>query len=118
MSRFNPNCCRIVALPVVCALTCVAARGQTAAPQPLAVERRTTKQARETRERYVLLTDGKLIPGIVTETESECRIEQRVGTMHFPKTEWRSSFDSVPRSVRIPELSPASRRRFRRANEA
>ncbi len=70
-------------------------RGQTAAPQPLAVERRTTKQARETRERYVLLTDGKLIPGIVTETESEYRIEQRVGTMHFLKKRVEGSFDSV-----------------------
>ena len=84
-----------LSLSVVCASTWIAARGQTAAPQPLAVERRTTKQARETRERYVLLTDGKLIPGIVTETESECRIEQRVGTMHFPKKRVEGSFDSV-----------------------
>ena len=57
--------------------------------------RRTTEQARETRERYVLLTDGKLIPGIVSETESEFRIEQRVGTMYFPKKRVEGSFDSV-----------------------
>ncbi len=94
MSTFN----RItvgLSLYVVCASTWVAARGQTAAQQPSAIQRQTTKQARATRERYVLLTDGKLIPGIVTETESEYRIEQRVGTMHFPKKRVEGSFDSV-----------------------
>jgi hypothetical protein len=95
MSRYN----RIAVgfwLSVVCASCWVAARGQTTTQQPSAAQRQTTKQAREPREqRYVLLTDGKLIPGFVSETESEYLIEQQVGTMHFPKKRVEGSFDSV-----------------------
>ena len=94
MSRFNRIAVGL-SLYVVCSSTWVAASAQTAAPQPPAVERRTARPARETRERYVLLTDGKLIPGVVSETESEYRIEQRVGTMHFPKKRVEGSFDSI-----------------------
>ena len=43
----------------------------------------------------MLLTNGRLIPGIVSETESEYAIEQPVGTMRFPKKRVEGSFDSV-----------------------
>ena len=36
-----------------------------------------------------------LIAGVVSETESECSIEQPVGTMHFPKKRVEGIFDSV-----------------------
>ena len=94
MSTFNRIAVGL-SLYVVCASTWAAARGQTTALKPPPVEPRTTKQAREARERYVLLIDGKLIPGIVTETESEYWIEQRVGTMRFPKKRVEGSFDSI-----------------------
>ena len=32
-----------------------------------------------------MLTSGQLIKGIISETATECLVEQRVGTMHFPK---------------------------------
>jgi hypothetical protein len=97
MSTFN----RIAVgfwLSVVCASTWADARAQTAAQQPSSSQRQPSKseQPRNAREqRYVLLTDGKLIPGFVSETESEYLIEQQVGTMHFPKKRVEGSFDSV-----------------------
>jgi hypothetical protein len=97
MSTFN----RIAVgfgLSVVCASIWAAARAQTAAQQPSSSQRQPSKskQARDAREqRYVLLTDGKLIPGFVSETESEYLIEQQVGTMHFPKKRVEGSFESV-----------------------
>ena len=94
MSTFN----RIVvgfSLSVVCASMCAAARGQSAPEEPPSSELQPPKQTRAVRDRYVLLTDGKLIPGIVSETESEYVIEQRVGTMHFPKKRVEGAFDSV-----------------------
>jgi hypothetical protein len=82
-------------LSMVCASMCAAARGQTAAQQPSVVQQQATKRVGEARERYVLLTNGQLIPGIVSETESEYSIEQQVGTMYFPKKRVEGAFDSV-----------------------
>ena len=43
----------------------------------------------------MLLTNGQLVAGIVSETEAEVLVEQPVGTMHFPKKRVEGSFDSV-----------------------
>jgi hypothetical protein len=94
MSTFN----RIVVgfcLSAVSASICAPARGQSAPDELPSSQLQPSKQARAARERYVLLTNGRLIPGNVSETESEYVVEQRVGTMRFPKKQVEGSFGSV-----------------------
>jgi hypothetical protein len=94
MSTFN----RIVVglcLGMVFTLISAAARGQSASEDPPSSELQPPKQARSSSNRYVLLMNGRLIPGVVSETESEVVVEQRVGTMRFPKKQVEGSFDSI-----------------------
>jgi hypothetical protein len=46
-------------------------------------------------ERYLLLSSGQLIHGIVTETESEYLVEQHVGVLRFAKRRAEGVFDSI-----------------------
>ncbi len=70
-------------------------RAQSAADQPSQREAPPPAQAGDDRERYLLLTNGQLLPGIVSETDTEYLLEQPVGTMRFPKKRVEGSFDSV-----------------------
>ena len=53
------------------------------------------RSGRAPRERDSLLTSGQLIKGVLTESPTECLVEQRVGTMHFPKKRVEGAFDSI-----------------------
>ena len=84
-------------LSVVCSSGWASARGQAMAdeaappgsPPPAAA-------AQQPRERYLLLTSGQLIRGIRhRETGTEVLVEQKVGTMHFPKKRVEGAFDSI-----------------------
>ncbi len=94
MSTFN----RIVVsfgFCMLCASIAVDARGQVPSDQPPPPESQAPEPARAPRERYLMLTSGQLIKGIISETETECLVEQRVGTMHFPKKRVEGAFESI-----------------------
>ena len=73
----------------------VHARAQSEAVQPSPTESPAPAHPGADRERYLLLTNGQLLPGIVSETDTEYLLEQPVGTMRFPKKRIEGSFDSV-----------------------
>jgi hypothetical protein len=52
-----------------------------------------TPQAQE--ERYLLLANGQLVQGVITENESEFLVEQRVGVMRFAKKRVEGAFSSI-----------------------
>ncbi|HKI21440.1 MAG TPA: hypothetical protein VKA15_26330, partial [Isosphaeraceae bacterium] len=47
------------------------------------------------RERFLLLTDGQIIQGVVSEEESQYTLTQRVGVLRFPKKRVEGTFDSI-----------------------
>jgi hypothetical protein len=47
------------------------------------------------RERFLLLTDGQIISGVVTEEESLYVLTKRVGVLRFPKKRVEGAFDSI-----------------------
>ena len=47
------------------------------------------------RERFLLLTDGQIISGVVTEEESLYVLTRRVGVLRFPKKRVEGVFDSI-----------------------
>src|SRR5262249_16216471 len=54
------------------------------------------KKAGSARERFLLLSaDWRLIKGILSETENDYLVEQKIGMMRFPKKRVEGSFDSV-----------------------
>ena len=94
MSTFN----RIIVtfgLSLVCAAITVEARGQANADDPSRTEVSPPVQANASRERYLMLTNGQLIKGVLSETDTECLVEQKIGVMHFPKKRVEGSFDSL-----------------------
>ncbi len=46
-------------------------------------------------ERYLLLTNGHVIKGIISERATDYQVAQRVGTMSFPKMRVEGAFDSI-----------------------
>jgi hypothetical protein len=46
-------------------------------------------------ERYLLLTNGQLIKGVISERETDYHVGQRVGAMSFPKRQVEGAFDST-----------------------
>ena len=52
-----------------------------------------TPQAQE--ERYLLLVNGQLVQGVITENESEFLVEQRMGVMRFAKKRVEGAFSSI-----------------------
>jgi len=94
MSTFN----RIVAsfgFCMLCATIVVDARGQVPSDEPPPPESQAPEPAGASRERYLMLSSGQLIKGIISETPTECLVEQRVGTMHFPKKRVEGAFESI-----------------------
>ena len=82
-------------LYLVCAAITVDARGQDGPEQPSRTDATAPENAGPSRESYLMLTNGQLIKGILSETETECLVEQKIGTMHFPKKRVEGSFDSL-----------------------
>jgi hypothetical protein len=78
------------------------------APEPKAAE-----------ERYLLLSDGRLIRGVIAQDDTAYSVTQRVGVIRFPKRQVERAFDSVQeayryRLQRVPEDDPAERLRLAR----
>ena len=46
-------------------------------------------------ERYLLLTNGQLIKGVISERETDYQVGQRIGAMSFPKRRVEGAFDSI-----------------------
>ncbi len=84
-------------LSVVCSSGWASARGQAVAdePSPPGSSPPAAAAAQQPRERYLLLTSGQLIRGIITDSGPEVLIEQKVGIMHFPKKRVEGTFDSI-----------------------
>ena len=74
---------------------CAPARGQGTAEDASSNQVQSPKQARANHDRYVLLTDGRIIPGVVSETATDYLVEQQSGTMKFPRKRVEGAFDSV-----------------------
>jgi hypothetical protein len=94
MSTFH----RIIAtigLCLVCAAITFDARSQDGPDEPSRSDTPPSEQAGAARERYLMLTNGQLIKGILSETDTECLVEQKIGVMHFPKKRVESAFDSL-----------------------
>jgi hypothetical protein len=84
-----------IGLCLVFASITVAARAQADSDEPLPALAPQGKETGVPRERYLMLTNGQLIKGILSETETECLVEQKIGTMRFPKTRIEGSFDTI-----------------------
>ncbi len=70
-------------------------------------------------ERYLLLTDGRLISGKITHDDLQYTVMQKLGVIRFPKRQVERSFDTVQeayryRLERVPEDDPAERLRLAR----
>jgi hypothetical protein len=46
-------------------------------------------------ERYLLLTNGQVIKGVISERETDYQVGQRIGAMSFPKRRVEGAFDSI-----------------------
>lgn len=46
-------------------------------------------------ERYLMLANGKIIKGIISEDQQEFFVRQRIGVMHFPKQQVAGAFDTI-----------------------
>ncbi len=84
------------------------------ADEPRPGERATGHAATAGEERYLLLTDGRLIPGVISHDETTYAVTQKLGVIRFPKRMVERSFDTVReayeyRLARLPEDDPAER---------
>jgi hypothetical protein len=66
------------------------------------------------REEFLLLTDGRMIQGVISREGSLYVVRQKLGTMRFPKRLVEGSFGSIPdayrhKEERLPEEDPAER---------
>jgi hypothetical protein len=78
-------------------------RGRASAPAPKAAE-----------ERYLLLSDGRLIRGVIAHDDTAYTVTQSVGVIRYPNQQVERAFDSVQeaygyRLQRVPEDDPAER---------
>ena len=84
------------------------AQGQTAAEAP-----------QTEGERYLLLTDGRLIRGLISQDDDTYTVTQKVGVIRYPKRQVERAFGSVEeayryRLERAPEDDPSERLRLAR----
>jgi hypothetical protein len=84
-----------IGLCLVCAVIRLDARGQDRTDEPSRSDASPPKQAGASRERYLMLTNGQLLKGILSETDTEFLVEQKIGTMPFPKKRVEGSFDTL-----------------------
>lgn len=69
-------------------------------------------------EQFLLLTDGRLIQGIISREDSFYIVKQRIGVMRFPKKLVEGSFASLHETyqykiARLPEDDTSERRSWR-----
>ncbi len=74
----------------------------------------TASRAPERREQFLLLTDGRMIHGVISREGSLYVVKQTLGTMRFPKRLVEGSFGSIRdafrhKEQRLPEEDPAER---------
>jgi hypothetical protein len=94
MSKFNRFVVTI-GLCLICATIAVDARGQAGSDEPSPTTAPQPAQGHLARERYLMKTNGQLIKGILTETDTEWLVEQTGGTMQFSKKQVEGTFDSI-----------------------
>jgi hypothetical protein len=92
MSTNNRNLL-MIGLTVLTSLGWATARDRVDADEPISQD--TSAAAPALPERYLLLTNGQLIQGIVSQEGPEYLVAQRVGTMRFPKKRVEGAFGSV-----------------------
>src|SRR5262245_41760949 len=68
-------------------------------------------------ESYLLLTDGRLIKGVISQNSTHYLVQENVGVVPFPKRQVERAFDTVReafayRLERVPEEDPAERLRL------
>lgn len=68
-------------------------------------------------ERYLLLKDGRLLPGIITHDDTGYVLKKKLGVIRFPNKAVERSFDSVKEAyeyllARLPEDDPGERLRL------
>jgi hypothetical protein len=89
------------------------------ADEPAAHERPSSPSTQSVKERYLLLTDGRLIRGILSRDDTSFTITQKLGVIRFPKRQVERSFDTLEEAyqyklARLPEDDPAERLRLAR----
>jgi hypothetical protein len=82
-------------------------------------ERPSAPSSGEAKERYLLLTDGRLIQGIVTRDETGYTVARKLGVIRFPRKQVERSFDTVQEAFRyklesLPEEDPGERLKLAR----
>ena len=68
-------------------------------------------------DRYLLLTDGRVIKGTITEDETQYRVGQNIGVMRFKKRDVEGAFNTL-REAYLYRVAQAPGARFGRADEA
>jgi hypothetical protein len=94
MSIFN-RIIGTIGLGLVFAAIGVDARGQADSNEPSTNVAPAPGQTAVSRERYLLLTNGHLVKGVISETDTECLVQQKIGVMPFPKKRVEGTFDSI-----------------------
>jgi hypothetical protein len=84
------------------------------ADEPMPGDRAAARTAAVAEDRYLLLTDGRLIPGVISHDETTYTVMQKLGVIRFPKRMVERSFDTVReayqyRLERLPEDDPGER---------
>jgi hypothetical protein len=85
----------VISLAVVGSLGWAMARDVVEADDPIEAKTSQVSTPAASEEGYLLLTNGQLVRGVITENDSECLVQQRVGIMRFPKKRVEGAFQSV-----------------------
>jgi len=69
---------------------------------PIALPEGTSSPAQQAEQQpaFVLLSDGRIVSGVLTEEDGVLIVQQRVGTMKFPKKQVEKVFDSIEQVYR------------------
>jgi hypothetical protein len=112
---------RILAIAsVVLASYCgVPSRARAWTDEPRQAAPAPSSTAAVPQERFLLLNDGRLVPGIVSERAREYLVTQRAGTMRFPKRAVEALFNSLREAYeyklrQLPEHDPDERMKLAR----
>ena len=89
------------------------------ADEPVPAGRTASRPQAADSERYLLLTNGRLLQGVISRDDSTYTLTQKIGVIQFPKKQVERSFDSVQEAYqylleRLPEDDPGERLRLAR----
>jgi hypothetical protein len=89
------------------------------ADEPMPGDRASSRSVPVGEEKYLLLTDERLIPGVISRDDSTYTVTQKLGLIRFPKRLVERSFDTIEeayqyRLERLPEDDPGERLRLAR----